>query len=235
MIKRNFFFRPSLLQHFPQIYFRISSFFVLTLGLFSLEQTCHAKCINDYHIQQKKVPHPIPTMELKKLDGLARIGDLSLGWKIIGRWGEPYAFLAAKVISKGETFQDRLYQKLISVHWINTVGIKALRSRFHATARQHFKQYVGLLHSGYWPDSDQIILSYLTAARKNHLPDITVFDAAWEAAGFNRFRSWQSLNHFPESRIIYPSRICHNVNRFEAQKILAQDFRDLPFEFIFKL
>lgn len=227
MFKRNFF---SRLFHRPHV-----SIFILFFALFSSDQFSHAKCISDYHLQQKKIPHSISAKELRTLDTLARNGAPLAGWKIIGRQGDPYAFLAAKVLSNGENFQDQLYRKLISNHWINTVGVKTFRSLFLATAQEHFKQYVELLHSGYWPDSDQIVLSYLTAVRKNHLPDITVFDAAWDAAGFNYFRSWQSLNHFPASRIILPTQVCFNVNKFEAQQVLTKDFMDLPFEFIFQL
>lgn len=221
MIQRTFFFQ------IPFFHAALVVFFLL-----SITQTVHAKCITDYHIQQKKVPHFIPGKELRKLDLLTRNGDLQSGWKIVSHWGDPYASLVEKVLFNGETLQDKFYQKLIATHWINTNGITTYKSLYRATAHQHFKQYVELLHSGYWPDSDQIVLSYLTAVRKNHLSDITVFDAAWDASGFNNFRSWQSFNHFPESRIIYPTRVCMTINKREAQQILIQDFLDLPFEFI---
>lgn len=239
MTKRIFCFRfktSKIFLQLPQSNFLLfHSALLVFLTFFGFVQSGHAKCINDYRIQQRKIPHTIPSKELEKLRALSRSGNLTAGWKIVSHWGDPYASLAAKVLSHGETMQDKFYQKLIATHWINTNGVKIYRTLFRATAQQHFKQYVELLHSGTWPDSDQIILSYLTAVRKNHLSDITVLDAAWDAAGFNRYRSWQSLNHFPAARTIYPTRVCMNVNKLEAQRVLAKDFLELPFELMFQL
>lgn len=232
MHKRDFFLRMSdfFSALTPQ---RVLSLLCLLISLFLFVQLANAKCINDYRIQHRKILHKIHPYDLRKLDDLAEKGQIAQGWKLITRLGDPYASLVTAVLFGGPGPRDKFLQKLISIHWINTVGLKAYKSLFYPTAQLHFKQYVQLLHFGYWPDSDQIILSYLTAVRKNNLPDITILDAAWEAAGFNYFRSWQSLNRFQSSRTIFPTHACMKVNRFEAQKILAQDFFEVPFEFIF--
>ncbi|MGZ6469930.1 MAG: hypothetical protein ACXWRZ_02140 [Bdellovibrio sp.] len=205
-------------------------YIVFTGPLFTL--TAKATCINDYKIQQRKVPHNISSQSLKILDSLAAEGKVTEGWRLVSHLGDPYAFLAGKVLTGGYKIRDKLLHKLIVTHWINTNGVHVYKSLFLRTAQQHFKQYVQLLHTGFWPDSDQIVLSYLTAVRKNHLRDITVLDAAWDVAGYNHFRSWQSLNEFQKSRVVSPTNACMNVNKFEAQKILAQDFIEVPFKFI---
>lgn len=211
-------------------------FSVISIFLALIQSSpAEAKCINDYRVQQLKTYHNIPEKVLTRLEVLADQGKAQQGWKIVGDWGDPYAALAAKVLSSNNNPRDKFYRKLIASHWINTNGIEKYRKLFHPTAKKHFRQYVGLLRSGYWPDSDQIVLSYLTAVRSFNLPDITVFDAAWDAAGFNRFRTWQSLNQFSKDRTVLPTKVCMKIDSHVARQILGQDFADLPFEYIFRL
>lgn len=232
MDKRNFFYKffGFFSPLTPQIVLALLSVAVFLLVFI---QFSHAKCINNYSIQQKKMRHYIPSAEINKLELLAKKGKVLAGWELAYRWGDPYARLAAVVLSGGNTYRDRFYQRLIAVHWINTNNPKIYREFFHAVARKHFNHYVKILKTGYWPDSDQIVSSYLSAVRESKLPDVTVLDAAWEAAGFNYFRSWQSLNQFPEPRVVFPTRACMNVNKALARKILALDFLEIPFNFIF--
>lgn len=211
-------------------------FFIINIFIALVHSSpARAKCLNDYRHQQLKTRHPIPEKVLEKLEALADQGKAQRGWQIVGRWGDPYAALAAKVLSSNNNPRDKFYRKLIGAHWINTNGVTKYRKFFYPTAKKHFRQYVELLRSGYWPDSDQIVLSYLTAVRSFNLPDLTVFDAAWDAAGLNRFRSWQSLNHFPAERTVYPTNVCINIDHHVARQIIRKDFADLPFEYIFRL
>ncbi len=189
-------------------------------------------CLNDFHIRQKSVPHNINAEALKEIDHLALIGNPMEGWQRVSVWGDPYAAVAAKVLASKTVFPASFYKKLIATHWLNINGEEIVKINFLATAQQHFRQYVELLHSGFWPDSDQILLSYLTATRSHQLPDITVFDAAWDAAGFNFMRSWQSLNNLPDERIVYPTQACMNISPMEARIILTRDFSELPFKYL---
>ncbi len=92
-------------------------------------------------------------------------------------------------------------------------------------AAKHFNQYIEVVLTGFWPDSDQILMSYLTAARSFGLPDQVVFDAVWEASGLNSIKDWQSLNKLNSDRAVKPSAVCYDIQKAKALKLLALDFQ----------
>lgn len=208
---------------------------LIFLILVTFNSLSFSECLKDFHVQQKFVSHKIPASIMDELDHLAQEGNPAKGWKKIGQLGDPYAAVAAKVLAKKPVFPASFYHQLILTHWNNVNSKDVVVANFESTAQQHFRQYVELLHSGYWPDSDQILLSYLQAVRDHKMADLTVFDAAWDAAGLNTIRTWQELNHFPKMRTIYPSRACYDIDSIQAKEILLKDFANLPFKFIFKL
>jgi hypothetical protein len=196
--------------------------FFIILSLLCFQQV-QAKCLSDFHILQKKVKHTLSSKDLEQLDQYVQTKNPADGWAYLGSKGDPYAEVASKVLDPDAVFPSSFYKKLIKYHWVNVNGYEKVRRSFDGTAIQHFSQYVSLLSSGFWPDSDQILLSYLKAVDDHDLPDLTVFDATWESAGFNRFKSWQSLNHLPQERTVYPSRACYDINKYQARKIILKD------------
>lgn len=207
-------------------------FLVTALSLFSSISLASGDCVGDYHVATKKLRHNIPPDALQKIRAHINDQNPSMGWKEVSQWGDEYAAIASRVLSKNGGVQNKFYRKLIATHWINVNGIKPYKENFLGTARQHFRQYVEMLETGYWPDSDQIVLSYLKSARDHNLPDLIVFDAAWDAAGLNGIRSWQSLNHLQDTRTVYPTRACFNIDSFEARRIITEDFAELPIELL---
>jgi hypothetical protein len=205
-------------------------FLFLFLFFFALSPASKAACLNDYHVQQMSIQHQIPRASLKRLDDLALAGDTVEGWRQLVLLKDPYAVIAANVLAPNPKFPDSIYKKLVAAHWLNTNSQETVKKNFSSTALQHFRQYVEILHSGYWPDSDQILLSYLTATRTHNLRDITVFDASWDSGGFNYFRTWQSLNKLPDERIVYPTKACYQIDANQARRVLTQDFSKLPFQ-----
>lgn len=188
-----------------------------------------ANCLNDYHLSQRPIPHHLPMTSLQKIQDLAKKGDPAEGWRQLGLLGDSYASVAAKVLATKAAFPESFYQKLIRTHWLHVNSPSLVQQNFQSTAQQHFRQYVEILQAGHWPDSDQILMSYLNAVRSHNLPDLTVFDAAWDGAGLNNFRSWQKLNHLPKERIVYPTRACFTIDASEAKRILLKDFAEVPF------
>lgn len=200
-------------------------FFILCfLLLTSLTiQQVQAKCLSDYHQIQKKVRHHLSSKEIDQLDIFIQTKNPALGWALLGTKGDSYAEVAAKVLDPQAVFPASIYKKLIKYHWVNVNGYEKVRADFDETAVQHFTQYVELLSSGYWPDSDQILNSYLKAVDDHGLPDLTVFDATWDSSGFNLFKSWQSLNNLPVSRTVYPTNACYDISKYQARKAILKD------------
>ncbi|MGZ3772550.1 MAG: hypothetical protein ACXVCY_10995 [Pseudobdellovibrionaceae bacterium] len=189
-----------------------------------------AECISDVRIQQLKFRAHLNAHEIEELIEFANKGELERGWHLLGSLGDHYAAIAGNVISNDPTISGSFYKRLIANHWISANGVQKYRHNFQLVAKQHFRQYVSILQAtGNWPDSDQILNSYLKAVRDHGLRDITVFDAAWDAAGMSKFRSWQSLNHLEQERTIFPTRACFNINRYEAKRIIRSDLFRAPF------
>lgn len=197
---------------------------ILPQLVFSNTEPLNSKetCISDYHIQRKWVPHRLPQTIVKALEDL--IDNPAQGWKILGENGDGYAAIAEKVLQPESTFPYFLYRSLIQNHWKNTAGESEMNQKFHLVARQHFSQYVEVIKTGYWPDSDQILNSYLNAIRLYGLQDITVFDAAWDTAEMNKMSTWQSLNHISAARSVIPTEACFQIDKTEAKKIIKKDF-----------
>lgn len=195
---------------------------IIVACFFSLSVKAH--CISDLEIQQLKFPAQLNAQQLEQLVDLATKGEPAKGWRLLGTFGDPYAAVAAKVLATKKTITGLFYNKLITHHWIQANGFDKYQKNFYSVAKQHFRQYVEIIRiTGNWPDSDQILMSYLKAVRDHGLRDITVFDAAWDAAGMNKYRSWQKLNHIEPERTVYPTQVCFKIDRREAKWIIRRD------------
>lgn len=184
-----------------------------------------AQCLDDYQVIQRYRAHGLSREHMATLQALAINQQPGKGWRLLADLGDPYAALAADVIDPTPGHPGERLKTYIHRHWVNTVGKDATARAFTSFAAQHFQQYVNVLGTGTWPDADQILNSYLAAARAHALPDLVVFDATWEASDYSRITSWQVLNHLPEPRRIFPSRICLRITRAEANASLRRDFR----------
>lgn len=183
-----------------------------------------AQCLDDYRVNQKWQAHALTREQLDLARSFAELGQPESGWHYLASLGDSYAALAADVIApvpggSGQAFHDYIHR-----HWVNTVGDATTRMNFTSFAQQHFRQYVEVLATGAWPDADQILNSYLGAARAHGLPQLIVFDAVWTASDYARVVSWQILNRLPASRRIRHSRICLTITREDANRSLARDF-----------
>lgn len=198
--------------------------FILPLFASTDPEVLKAKepCVSDYHFQRKWVPHFLSPAVVKSLEDL--IEDPAQGWKILGENGDGYAAIAEKVLQPESEFPYFLYRTLIQNHWKHTVGERELKQKFPLVAKMHFSQYVEIIKTGYWPDSDQILNSYLHAVRFYKLRDITVFDAAWDTAEMNKMSTWQSLNHISTERTVLPTVACFQIDKMEAKRVITKDF-----------
>lgn len=198
-------------------------------GIFFIQSAwASSDCLNDFRTQQKYARHNLPAESIALLDAKIKKGDPIEGWNLIGDWGDDYAKLAHEVVSSSSDFLNQFYRKLIRAHWHNSVGQEKLKKNFDLVARQHFRQYASLLQTGYWPDSDQILMSYLLAVKTYGLPEVTVFDAAWVQSGYQHIVSWQTLNHLKIERTVTHSRICLETDASIAREIINQDFMSVP-------
>jgi len=82
---------------------------------------------------------------------------------------------------------------------------------------------VEILETGYWPDSDQILNSYLAAARKFNLPEDTVLVAVWMSSCMGDLVSWQDVIQLPKSRIVPHSKACMEIGMFQAAGVIFGD------------
>jgi hypothetical protein len=197
---------------------------LLAFSNFTFANFDHSTCLSDFNIQQKKILHKLSTNDLLIISDFAENANPILGWKKLADAGDAYAKMAYRVLANSNSPKSLLFKNLIRKHWINTVGYENFSKYFNLVAIQHFKQYVKIILTGYWPDSDQILMSYLQAVRDHNLPDETVFDATWDASGLNSLSSWQNLNHLNSARTVYPTHSCYNIDKNYALKILAEDF-----------
>lgn len=186
-------------------------------------------CLTDYRVHQKAKPHFLSETQLESLGSMARLRNPGEGWRLLGEWGDPYAALAHQVVSGSAGMANQFYRRLIRSHWIHSVGREGYDRHFQPVAAQHFRQYVEILRAGHWPDSDQILLSYLTAVTDHGLPEVTVFDAAWVRSGYGRFKSWQDLNRLDEERTVRDSKVCLRIPESLARDIIKRDFLALRY------
>jgi hypothetical protein len=206
------------------------SYFVLSLvlGLF-VSQAKAENCISDFHVQQKTMRNGLSKAQLRKLQTYSDQKKTAEGWRWLGHHGDPYAAFAYKIVATPATDQEKLFHELVRDHWLNTVGRKQYAQAFKAVAVLHFQHYNQILQTGYWPDSDQILNSYLAASRSFKLPDIVIFDSAWSESGIEFFQSWEDLLGLSPLRVVGDSRVCTHTNPFEAFFVIAQDMFDLVF------
>ncbi|MGZ3743769.1 MAG: hypothetical protein ACXWRE_17135 [Pseudobdellovibrionaceae bacterium] len=203
--------------------------FLLSILMTSYGLTVRAECVFNPEIQQVKYHANLNAQQIDQLVHLAHKENAAKGWQLLSSWGDSYAAMAAKVLSVKKPKAGSFYKKLITTHWIQAVGSEKYRKNFYPVAKQHFRQYVEILRStGNWPDSDQILMSYVKSARDHHLPDITVFDAAWDAAGMNKVRSWQELSHIERERLVYPTNVCLDINPHEVRRLIRNDLLAAP-------
>lgn len=182
-------------------------------------------CIDDPMIQQKQMKATLTPDQTHTLLYLAQIEKPQKGWELLGQLGDPYAKLAAQVLNLESRFPESTYHRLIKTHWRQVVGQELMEKTFNEVALQHYRQYISIIRRTHnWPDSDQVLLSYLKAARDHKLPDLIVFDAAWDAAGYNVIRSWQSLNNLENQRTIEPSNACYKIDAIRARNVILKDF-----------
>lgn len=217
------FFSTRKIQMFNPFTFILHISFLICLA----ESSFTYGCIGDFNIQQRSMPSNLNSGQLQQLFELASQNQPQKGWALLGQWGDPYAHLAAQVLDPQARRANKVYHRLINTHWRNVVGKEMKDLYFDQVALQHYSQYISIIkRTSNWPDSDQILLSYLQAARDHGLPDLIVFDAAWDAAGYNLLRTWQSLNHLEKNRTIEPTNVCYKIDSADARQIL---FRDLNF------
>jgi hypothetical protein len=183
-------------------------------------------CLEDFRVNQSWQAHSLSSFDLAALNEFARSGQPGRGWHYLADLGDNYASLAARVVDPDPQSPGAYFQKYVRKHWVNVVGLTTMNLFFKRFARQHFRQYVEVLNSGTWPDSDQILNSYLTAARTLGLPEKIVFDAAWTASDYSTVVSWQVLNLLPFERQILDSRICLRIDKTEANDLISRDFSD---------
>lgn len=168
-------------------------------------------CLRDFHTAQRPVAHHLSGGDLARLESYVQAGQTADGWHYLANLGDPYAQMAWKIVdTKDPRFQK--FHKMGLKYWWKVVGREKTAATFQKVAHTHFKHYVEILETGYWPDSDQILLSYLTATREQGLPDKVVFDAAWIHAGFSHILAWQKVVHVPRDRWVTPSKVCIDVH-----------------------
>jgi hypothetical protein len=172
--------------------------------------------------------HHLSSDQLRTLAILSEQGRTVEAWRLLGQWGDTYARQAASIVGQPQPGEDRRLHDIVQDHWLNTVGRAEYVAVFQSVARRHFTQYLQLLQDGYWPDSDQIVNSYLTAARLYLLPDIAVFDSVWLDSGAQRFMSWEdAVNLAPGRRVSTP--ICTSTPTAAAMFVIGHDLLDLLF------
>ncbi|MGZ3790595.1 MAG: hypothetical protein ACXVLQ_18985 [Bacteriovorax sp.] len=176
----------------------------------------------DSDIEQRK--HHISVFQLKELQTLATSGEVAKGWKRLSEMADSYAAAATEVI-RPESEWGVFSSRLVRIHWINAAGVEAYKKNFLSVARQHFRQYVQLLTTGYFPDSKEICISYRKAVTDHGLPPITVFDGAWIRSGFDQLARWEIFSQVPTTRWAN-SNVFLDVDKNEAREIIETDFTE---------
>lgn len=203
-------------------------------------------CIPDFRYQQRHEAHHLRPWQIRLLrevamrsysegdptvlgPGLDRRREIvAEGWRLLSGWGDSYAARAEQVVAESRLDEASVFHRIVRDHWLNSVGEDRTRDFFTSVARTHFKQYLEIImETGNWPDSDQILNSYLTATRLFRLPDIVAFDSAWRDSGVNRLISWQRILHLDRSRIVKHSVACTDTDSLRALAVIFHDFIDL--------
>ena len=148
---------------------------------------------------------------------------------MLGELGDKYGRVSYKVVTADPKYKNEKFHRMVRRHWRTTVGRETTVQLFDQIATVHYKQYVGILQTGYWPDSDQILLSYLSAAREAGLPDKVVFDATWVRSGLNDIMGWEKIVGLQKERIVRPSSVCAEIDGSKAFFRMLLNLIKLPF------
>lgn len=181
-------------------------------------------CVSDYHVATKKVPHHISANQMKTLKTFLAEERIAEGWNYLAFLGDDYGEMAKFVVGGSAGFTGALSYGLIRSHWSLTEGLNAYESSFKKVAVKHFGQYLEILQTGYWPDSDQILLSYITALKSQNLGESTAFDVVWQSSVLESLSSWQELVNLRKERSIYDSNICSKLDDSNNSLTVIGDF-----------
>jgi hypothetical protein len=181
-------------------------------------------CISDYHQNSTKQPHQINSFNMRILKNFLKNKDVAGGWNFLNYLGDPYAEMAWKVIVGGRTFTGLSTFSLIRTHWIHTTGLANYEKLFQQVAYQHFSQYVEILESGYFPDSDQILLSYIRALELSGIGRDSTFDVIWQNSVLQKLISWQDIVDLQKERIVLDSKVCKISENSAKQLLIIPDF-----------
>ncbi len=182
-----------------------------------------SQCISDYRISQLQVRHNISTELLERLRYYAESGQPQEGWQALSEVGDSYALTAKDLDTDVYAEKHGMFPKLLETHWKITTGRAAYEKYFYPLAYQHYRQYVEILETGYWPDSDQLINSYLAACRKFNLPETTAINAVWMSSTFSGFVRWEKAIGLTAQRIVPKSRACVTIGDGQATGIMLKD------------
>ncbi len=181
-------------------------------------------CLTDFHQNTKKIRHTLTPFDMRVIHGILKKGEVSNGWNYLAYSGDGYALMARNVVKNSTTFVGKTSHALIRSHWIHTTGLENYETLFAQVALQHFIQYVEILDTGFWPDSDQILLSYIRALQMSGIDGVTAFDVTWQNTFLEPIMSWQEFVKLPEDRIVFDSKICKKSGGLESHVFILADF-----------
>lgn len=197
----------------------------LCLSFIAAFSSAEEKACNDnYLVPATYVPHSLTSEDFYNLHFFVNVGNPEAGWRYLSNHGDGYAKMALQVVQTRFRPSTFLKHSLIRTHWIHTTGIKDFKEKFKGVAIQHLKQYIEILETGYWPDSDQILLSYIEALRKYNLSASTAFDINWQYSLLEPMLTWQKAVELTENRIVDPTRICVKHPSFKSNLTIIGDF-----------
>ena len=189
---------------------------------FSADSSAPA-CISDYHVSQLKVRHHLSPEMMQRLKYYAESGQPHEGWLELAAVGDTYALTAKDLDTDVYAKKHGMFPMLLETHWTQTNGRPTYEKYFYPLAYQHFHQYVEILETGFWPDSDQLINSYLAACRKFNLPETTAIDAVWMSSSLSGLVRWEKAIGLSANRIVPKSRACIAINEGQATGIMLDD------------
>lgn len=197
---------------------------LLILNMVYIPSQARTSCNSDYRIATKRVPHGINRHQLATLKTFLTSENIAGGWNYLYFLGDSYASMARDVIGGSHTFIGGASYAVIRSHWTVSKDFNSYENKFHRVAVQHFRQYLEVLESGYWPDSDQIMLSYISALRMEGMDGDSAFDVVWQSSILQHLMTWQGFVNLREDRSLYRSNICHQTDEPRATLILVGDF-----------
>lgn len=181
------------------------------------------ECISDYLISQNHERHNLSLQQMDALRADAAAGEAQRGWERLAGYGDHYAVFAAKITHHSDSGHLDFFGRMLEVHWEVSNNREIFEKYGEAYAIQHFRQYVEILETGFWPDSDQIVNSYLVAARKFNLPEDTALIAVWMSSCMAGLVPWQDAIQLPKGRVVSHSKACMDIGMFQAAGVIFQD------------